>query len=1015
MKMLISAKSLVMDTRIGCICTLLLAGSFVTSGQEPGAPQIISQGQQVKRELTAGQVHAYQIKLEAGEYLRVVAEERGIELVMRMLAPDRTELADSHATHRAGGINSVSIVAEGSGMYALEVRSLRKEAAPGYYEMMIAERRLPTEKEKVQSRAERSFREADLLNTRASVDDRRQAIRKFEEAARLSREIEDRKGEIKALTSIGSAYEWFGELEKANLHYQQAIQIAQSIGDRRAEANLHFTMGKILFLSGDRQEALTAYQLAGQLFHQTSARLGESQVLATIGTTYLAMGDFERALEFHERALPAFVSLQHVANEAVSLTHLGVIHFKLGDRQKALSSLNKALEISRRIAFPLQELKVLTHLGDIHLSSGERDEALKLYTQALKIAESGGFRIDEAILLRSIGDVALLKGEVDQALVVLDQALNKFVAIGDRANKSSTLHSLARVNASNGNLVEARRQIEAALDLKESLRSRLVDRELRITTAASMQSSYDLYVDLLCRLHEQSPTEGFDRAALEASERARARGLLEMLIESGVDIREGVSPELLALETSLQQQINAKAATRARVTEKTQAAALDKEISQLTSRYLDVESQIRTTSPRYAALSQPQALSATKIQQLLDEQTVLLEFSLGDEKSRLLAVTPRAIAVHSLASRSQIESAARNVYGLMTARQPKQGLTATQMLARIGEADGKFPSDARELSQMLLGPIAAKLSGEWKGRRLAIVASGALEYLPFAALPVPETEKSKDQSAPSVPLIASHEVINLPSASVLALIRNETRGRAPGSKAVAVFADPVFETSDPRLVMASNASSLTPELARSVRSFGRAGFGRLVFSREEADSIVKLAPASSTLKATGFEANRPLAASGDLSRYRIVHFATHGLINSERPELSGLVLSLLDENGRPQDGFLRMRDIYNLHLPAELVVLSACETALGKQIRGEGLVGLTRGFIYAGTERVVASLWQVDDQATAQLMQAFYRGMLKENLRPAAALRAAQIEMSRQKRWTSPYYWAGFIIQGEYK
>src|SRR5262249_21421878 len=211
------------------------------------------------------------------------------------------------------------------------------------------------------------------------------------------------------------------------------------------------------------------------------------------------------------------------------------------------------------------------------------------------------------------------------------------------------------------------------------------------------------------------------------------------------------------------------------------------------------------------------------------------------------------------------------------------------------------------------------------------------------------------------------------------------------------------------------APSGSSALARSVRSFqserfgrerlSRDGFGRLVFSNQEAEYITGFAPRGSTLKATGFGANRSLVASGELGRYRIVHFATHGLINGEHPELSGLVLSLVDEKGKPQDGFLRMSEIFDLRLPADLVVLSACQTALGKEIKGEGLVGLTRGFMYAGAERVVASLWQVDDEATSQLMQYFYRGMLKDNLRPVAALRAAQIEMSRSSRWSSPYYW----------
>jgi CHAT domain-containing protein len=362
---------------------------------------------------------------------------------------------------------------------------------------------------------------------------------------------------------------------------------------------------------------------------------------------------------------------------------------------------------------------------------------------------------------------------------------------------------------------------------------------------------------------------------------------------------------------------------------------------------------------------------------------------------------------------------------------------------------------------MLLGPISAQLLREWKGNRLAVVASGALEYVPFAVLPLPETERPGDSGrqsdtgtgrlgdggtpsrpvaqSPSRPvaLIADHEIVNLPSASALAALCQETAGRQPAAKTLAIIADPVFEPNDPRVLAAAKkkrsndnldanvrsageapadtSSTINSALIRAARNFNRAGFSRLPFSREEADEIAELIPKSSLFKATDFQANRIATASGELSRYRIVHFATHGLLNSEHPELSGLVLSLVDENGKTQDGFLRMDEIFNLRLPADLVVLSACQTALGKEIKGEGLVGLTRAFMYAGAERVVASLWQVDDQATAQLMLYFYRGMLKKGLRPAAALRAAQIEMSKISRWSSPYYWAGFVIQGKWK
>jgi CHAT domain-containing protein len=280
-------------------------------------------------------------------------------------------------------------------------------------------------------------------------------------------------------------------------------------------------------------------------------------------------------------------------------------------------------------------------------------------------------------------------------------------------------------------------------------------------------------------------------------------------------------------------------------------------------------------------------------------------------------------------------------------------------------------------------------------------------------------------------LIAKHEVVSVPSASVLSLIRRETVGRQRSARSVAVLADPVFEASDPRLESAKNRNSSgempaasaadaeLSELTRAIRTMNfsdaRAGFTRLPFSRYEAESIIALTPKVTGLKATDFNASRALAMSRQLSQYRIVHFATHGLLNSERPELSGLVFSLVDREGKQQDGFLRLHEIYNLQLNADLVVLSACETGLGKEIKGEGLIGLTRGFMYSGAPRVVASLWNVDDFATAELMKLFYQRMLKDGLPAGAALRASQLELSRQKRWASPYFWAGFVLHGEWK
>jgi len=254
---------------------------------------------------------------------------------------------------------------------------------------------------------------------------------------------------------------------------------------------------------------------------------------------------------------------------------------------------------------------------------------------------------------------------------------------------------------------------------------------------------------------------------------------------------------------------------------------------------------------------------------------------------------------------------------------------------------------------------------------------------------------------------------------VLAVLRREIANRGVPSKTVAVLADPVFSYDDPRVRISHHNTtepiSSVSDAKSSAAESGLADLVRLRFSRQEAEQITRLASPGMEFKALDFDASRAVATATAISEYRIVHFATHALLNNEHPELSGVVLSLVDAQGRPQNGFLRLYDIYNLKLAADLVVLSACQTALGKEIRGEGIVGLTRGFMYAGAPRVVASLWRIDDRATAELMRRFYTHMLGEGLRPAAALRAAQVSMLREKRWQAPHYWAAFTLQGEWK
>jgi CHAT domain-containing protein len=314
-------------------------------------------------------------------------------------------------------------------------------------------------------------------------------------------------------------------------------------------------------------------------------------------------------------------------------------------------------------------------------------------------------------------------------------------------------------------------------------------------------------------------------------------------------------------------------------------------------------------------------------------------------------------------------------------------------------------------------------------KRIIIVADGPLQYVPFGALPVPSDANAKAAASgqPLVPLIANYEVVYEPSASVLALIRRDPRRTAP--KTVAVIADPVFSNRDERVQVGTNGdkpvNSVSQEDMRYLKVFRDAGdigsvggslrLIRLTHSREEAEAIVAVAAPGSSSLALDFDASRTKALSEELKQFKIVHLATHGILDSANPQLSGLVFSLVDKEGKPARGFLRLGDIYNLNLPAELVVLSACQTAIGQEVKSEGLNGLTRGFMYAGAARVVASLWKVDDAATAELMKRFYTYMLDKKMPASEALRRAQLDISTLKEeWRPSFYWAGFVLQGEW-
>ena len=880
-----------------------------------------------------------------------------------------------------------------------------------------------------------------LLNTGFAyrlLGDMPKALEKYNESLAIARTVGNRKMEATILSNLGVVYNSIGETQKALEVYNEALPIRRAIGDRQGEAVTLNNLGLAYDSIGETQKALEKYNEAMPIRRAIGDRGGEGTTLNNIGSAYGALGEAQKALEKYNEVLQISQAIGDRRGEGIALNNIGSAYRALGEPQKALDKFNEALRIRREIGDRGGEAITLSNIGFAYRALGEAQKALEKYNEALPILQTVGDRNGMAATLNNIGEVYRSLGKTQEALDKFNEALSIRRAIGARREESQTLLRIAQVEQKLGNLILARQSIEQAISIIESIRSSISGQGLRTSFLASRQEFYQSYIDVLMQMQRQTPNAAFDSLALEVSERARARSLLDLLTESRADIRQGVDGSLLERERSLRRLLNAKAATQFALLNRkhtpAQAEAAAKEIASLTTEYEELRAQIRARSPRYAALTQPQPLVLAEIQQqVLDPDTLLLEYSLGEDASYLFVVTQTSITSHQLPKRAEIEAATRRVYELLTAPQPQPGDTEAKRQARIKDAGAGYWTQAAALSRMLLGPVASQLGK----KRLAIVADGALQYIPFAALPAPSpgNDEGRNSGAEPQPLFVDHEIVSLPSASTLATLRRETAGRKPVEKSLAVLADPVFTDDDTRVrrdvgnaggkektrSAGSEETNISfMQMTRSGREMevidADAGFGRLLSTRREAAAILALVPERERMQALDFEASRTTALRPELGEYRIVHFATHGLLNNIHPELSGIVLSLVDEAGHQQDGFLRLQDIYNLKLPAELVVLSACQTGLGKEIKGEGLIGLTRGFMYAGAPRVIASLWKVDDRATSELMKRFYQGLLgPEALRPAGALRQAQLSIWKQKQWREPYYWAAFLLQGEWK
>jgi CHAT domain-containing protein len=1033
-----------------CACVLVLVGLSNVLIRSTSAQSPIDPLAPVERTIEPGEHYRHTVALDAGGCVRV-SLKTGLDVSVTLDGPDSpsTVVVDDASQEHAP--QPITIVARAGGTYAIDV-ALSASAKRGSYRLAFEVVPVATDADRTEAAAEVLFREGLRLFNNASRESRLSAAERYGRAAEMFRTIGNREMEAQSvdktgqvynrlgegrqaldtyrrvlvlyrelgdranaastlnnvglelvnqgsytdaiqpliesaeilheigdlwterspINNLGLAYYFLGEVEKSEAQYQRALEIGRANFDVSGEAYAAMGLAALALERGNVQGTLNYLDVALDLYRRLGDHQLEALALSNIGATHLKFGDPESALDYLQRSQEVRKLAPNRAGEAIAYGNIGSAYRVMGDSRKALEFVKLEVDILHEIGNRGREADALNNLAFVQTGLGDLDAAAASYTASRALARESGNRSAEVFALAGLSRVRLRQKNAVEAETVAREALSLTTASTSRIARQTSLLALGDAELASNALEPAREHTSRAIEIAESIRSSVAGPDQRTSYIGQYRDAYGQLIDILMRLDRDEPSAGFVRQAFDVSERARARTLIDLLGESRANVREGVDPALASREQALRA---ALAIRRAESDDRVQSLLLE---------YRNLQNDIRARNPRYASLVEP-ALSSIDVLQrdLLDAQTVLVEYALGERRSYVWVIGSQSLTGHELPSRGEIEALARRAHAALS--QPH----ASDLQESI-----------RALSRVTIAPIASEIAG----KRLAIVADGALQYVPFAAL-----LDEEDQ-----PLIRSHEVVSLPSASTLQVLRREVAGRTSATQSVFVVGDPVFDRRDPRVKGTESAKAAAPTAAtRSARESG-ADLERLWFTRQEVNSIAALAGRDGT-KLLDFDATLDRVTGADLASYRVVHFATHGLLNNKHPELSGLVFSQVDSRGRPRDGFLPAYAVYNLRLNADLVVLSACQTALGEDIRGEGLVGLTRAFMYAGAPRIVASLWRVPDSATAALMERFYQGMLTRHLSAADALRSAQESVRAQRRWAAPYYWAGFTLLGEWK
>lgn len=955
--------------------------SATAPGEQEGS--LIEVGKPIVRDLKGGESHLYRLTLNTGQFVQVTVEQRGVAVQLMLFGFGGKLLVEGDDSSRSQGLKSIMFVSETTGSYSLLVRALEKDAAPGRYELRIAELRPATTQDSNRLAARKLFAEASSLMQKGA-ESRLEALAKFQEALPLFRAAADRGGEAKTLLGLSVIFNDLGDYQKAIDTLTPALELFREIrpladeaGNRNAEAVMLTTLGTLFIKTGSWLKALDYYSKALQLFRVLDDRDGESLTLNTIGNIHSALGDRLKALEYYNQALLLGRSMRYTVGEATALNNMGLIYFELGETGKALSYYEQALRIRRAVPDRVGEATTLNNLGAIYSERGEGQKALEYYFEALRLRRELRDRAGEATTLNNIGLIYYKLGDTQRALDHYEQALPIMRAIGDRRGEAVTLNNMGAIYVLSGAPRKVLDSYQQALRLMRDIGDKKGEEGVLSAigvvyeSLGELKTALDHYLmaitisehrrqttnDEIPDLNGNQSAEIYTRAALlsftmgqaeqsfSIAERGRARNLLDQLASGRVPLLGQIDPQLAEREIALRRQINgldrALREERGKPTASLNQNLISQLETQLSNVNRDYESllvRIRTISPKYAWLrGAGTPLTVSEVQKLLNADTTLLHYLVTPDRTIVFAISRDSFHAFEAAIKE------RELFELISEFRSFPTVRTRQ------------PDKLKRLYRHLITPVQDYLRTPLVG----IVPHGVLHYLPFSALLNPAGRYLDEE----------HTIFYLPNASTLRYVNKGETNK--GILAVAYSRPERFGP--------------LPNVDKEVRAIGRTPGARTLIGADASEGNVR-------------------ALAG---KQGILHLAAHYELNNQSPLLSRVWLAA----DKSSDGFLEIHEIYDLNLSrTDLVMLSASQTQLGKLTRGDEIIALNRAFLYAGARTVIGSLWNVDDEATVSLMVSFYKH-LTQGVRKAEALRRAQIET--RAKYPHPYYWAAFVLTGD--